>query len=378
MSHPPKQRFLFVCLLILGKDTAYRNLRDAVNDIEDVDATWLPIELEPKELIARIPFVSTNHSLKFGLVARSRVRALEKSGMTFDAAFFNHILPTLFLKGFRKRVPSVDAMDVTPLSLLRDGQPYYEKPREPRIKLVAEVKRKIAQSDFNTASFLLPQSNYSRESLVHDYNVPSGKIKVLAPGVNLKMWPGPLLSKLSAQRLVDSLNVLFVGGDFWRKGGDVLLKVASREEFQKCRFHIVTRSFSGVAPANVIVHTNIQANSNALLELYQCADVFVLPTRSDFAPTNSICEAMAMALPVISTGVGGLDEIVVDGETGYLVPVNEEEALAQRLRMMMKDNDLCVRLGRNARKYAELHFDVFHNARTIIDYLKLAASQKIK
>ncbi len=317
MSIPLKHRFLFVCLLILGKDTAYRNLRDAVNTMEDIDATWLPIELEPKEWIARIPPVSMNHSLKFGLVARLRVRALEKSGKIFDAAFFNHILPALFLKEFRTRVPSIDAMDVTPLSLLRDGQPYYERPRNYGIKPVAEYKRRLAQSIFCGASYLLAQSNYTRESLIHDYQVPENKIKVLAPGVDLAMWPGRLPTKSSAKRSAHSMNILFVGGDFWRKGGDVLLRIAGREEFRKCQFHFVTRSFTGDCPTNVIVHTNIYANSDVLLELYRNADVFVLPTRSDFAPTNSICEAMAMALPVIATGVGGLDEIVMDGETRF-------------------------------------------------------------
>jgi glycosyltransferase involved in cell wall biosynthesis len=377
VSIPPKHRFLFVFLLILGKDTAYRNLRDSVNSLPDIDATWLPIELEPKEWIAKIPPVSLNHSLKYGMVARSRVLAIEKSGKIFDAAFFNHILPTLFLKDFRKRVPSVDAMDVTPLSLIRDGQPYYPKPRSQGGKMVAEVKRKFAQSVFFSASYLLPQSNYTRESLIRDYQVPEEKIRVLTPGVNLAMWPGRPSNQVSVEQSDRSMSILFVGGDFWRKGGDVLLKVAEREEFRECQFHFVTRAFPGDCPANVFVHTNVDANSRMLLELYQHADVFVLPTQADFAPTNSICEAMAMGLPVVSTAVGGIDENVIDGENGFIVPVNDEESLAQRLTILRNNRDLRLQFGRNARTLAQSKFNLAVNSRSIIELMKKAATEKI-
>jgi glycosyltransferase involved in cell wall biosynthesis len=375
---PHKHRFLFVCLLILGKDTAYRNLRDAIDHMEDIDASWLPIELEPKEFFCRIPPVSMNHSLKYGFVARSRVHALEKSGKMFDAAFFNHILPTLFLRGFRKRVPSIDAMDVTPLSLLRDGQPYYERPRNQGMKPLLEFKRKFAQSVFRGAAYVLPQSNYTRESLIHDYCLSEEKIKVLAPGVNLAMWHGRSSDGLSQKRIENSMNILFVGGDFLRKGGDLLLKIAERKEFRECRFHFVTRKFVGECPANVILHSEVHANSDVLRELYEHADVFVLPTRSDFAPTNSICEAMAMGLPVISTGVGGLDEIIVDGETGFLIPVDDEEVLAQRLISLMNNKDMRGRMGRNARTLAESRFNIVNNARVLVEYMKLASSQNDK
>jgi glycosyltransferase involved in cell wall biosynthesis len=377
VSIPPKHRFLFVFLLILGKDTAYRNLRNAVSTIPDIDATWIPIELEPKEWIAKIPPVSLSHSLKYGMVARSRVLVMEKSGKSFDAAFFNHILPTLFLKDFRKRVPSVDAMDVTPLSLIRDGQPYYPKPRSQGGRMVAKFKRKFAQSVFFSASYLLPQSNYTRESLIHDYDLPEERIRVLTPGVNLAMWPGRSSNKVSARQSESAMNILFVGGDFWRKGGDVLLKVAERKEFQECQFHFVTRAFPGNCPANVFVHSNVDANSSMLLELYRHADVFVLPTRADFAPTNSICEAMAMGLPVVSTAVGGIDENVIDGENGFIVPVNNEESLSERLKILKNNRDLRLQFGRNARMLAQSRFDLAVNSRSIVELMKKAASEKI-
>jgi glycosyltransferase involved in cell wall biosynthesis len=365
-------RFLFVSLLILGKDTAYRNLRRAVSRMEDVDSTWLPIEMDPRDPVARIPIVSGNHSLKYGLVARARVRALEKGGKKFDAAYFNHVLPTLFLGEFRRRVPCYDAMDVTPASLRRDGQSYYETPRRRGLLDVTELKRKYAISVYRRARCLLPQSDYGRTSLLRDYELPDDKIRIFVPGVDLEVWRGrdPVKDIGSTD---GPLNILFVGGDFRRKGGDVLLRLAARKEFRTAEFHFVTRSSTGATTPNVHIHANVSANSDALVNLYQRADVFVLPTRADFAPTNSICEAMAMGLPVVTTGVGGLDENVIDGETGYIVPVGDEEALAQRLMILQSDRDLRLRMGSNARKWAEAKFDSARNARMLIDLMKLGA-----
>jgi len=375
MTAPHKKyRFLFVSLLILGKETAYRNMRATISRMDDIEPTWLPIEMNPGELIARIPPVSMSHPLKYGLVARARVRALERSGSAFDAAFFNHILVTPFLKGFRLRVPSVDAMDVTPASLLRDGQPYYDKPRTGGGLTAAEMKRRLARSVFTTARHLLPQSEYARESLVRDYGIEPSKTTVLAPGVDLSVWPGRT-AHTAGQGGDAGLTVLFVGGEFVRKGGDLLMRTAARAEFGGWRFHAVTRDDPPDVPPNVVIHRNVRANSDDLRRLYEQADVFVLPTRADFAPTNSICEAMAMGLPVITTGVGGLDENVVDGETGFIVPVNDADALAERLRMVGDNDALRLRMGCNARRLAETKFNSAVNARAIIELMKKSADE---
>ncbi len=364
-----KYKLLFVSLLILGKDTAYRNLRSTISDMDDVESTWLGIEMDPSELITRIPPISMSHSLKYGSVARLRVRALERSGKTFDAAFFNHILVTPLLKKFRKRVPSIDAMDVTPASLLRDGQPYYESPRSGGGFTSREIKRILAKSVFKTAQHLLPQSEYTRESLLRDYGIAVEKTTVLAPGVNLEMWQGrPTGDTLRKEN--KSLNVLFVGGNFLRKGGDIVLRIAAREEYRNWQFHFVTKDDANIVLPNVTFHKNIAPNSNELRYLYQNADVFVLPTHADFAPTNSICEAMAMGLPVISTSVGGIQENVIDGKTGFIVPINGVEILEQRLLTLYHNTDFRMQMGRNARILAETKFDNAINARAIVELMK--------
>ena len=75
-----------------------------------------------------------------------------------------------------------------------------------------------------------------------------------------------------------------------------------------------------------------------------------------------------MKLPVISTNVTGIPEIVEDGLSGILVPPHDENALAEALIKLIKDSDLRVKLGENARKKVEERFDISKN---IVKYVAL-------
>jgi glycosyltransferase involved in cell wall biosynthesis len=80
-------------------------------------------------------------------------------------------------------------------------------------------------------------------------------------------------------------------------------------------------------------------------------DVFVLPTRAE-GLALTICEAMLAALPVVATDVGGNPEVVVDGETGILVPVDDPDALTRAMTTLLDDEMQRTRMGRAGRRRA--------------------------
>lgn len=86
------------------------------------------------------------------------------------------------------------------------------------------------------------------------------------------------------------------------------------------------------------------------------ADTFLLSSISEGIPLTLI-EAMATALPCVSTSVGGVPEVVVDGETGLLAPARDANSLAAHLTLLAADQALRTRLGRAGRSQAESHFD---------------------
>ena len=92
-------------------------------------------------------------------------------------------------------------------------------------------------------------------------------------------------------------------------------------------------------------------------ELLAASDVFVLSSRSEGLPV-SVLEAMAAELPVLASAVGGLAELVDDGETGILVPAGDERALAEALGRLVEQPDLRRRLGAAGRARAEARFDL--------------------
>jgi glycosyltransferase involved in cell wall biosynthesis len=82
---------------------------------------------------------------------------------------------------------------------------------------------------------------------------------------------------------------------------------------------------------------------------YDAADIFVLPSRHEGMP-NVVLEAMACGLPVIATGIAGSEELVVDGQTGFLVPVDDPSALAAALKTLLTDPRRVQSMGQAGRE----------------------------
>jgi colanic acid/amylovoran biosynthesis glycosyltransferase len=100
-----------------------------------------------------------------------------------------------------------------------------------------------------------------------------------------------------------------------------------------------------------------------IMGLLQEADILVAPSvtsqSGDCEGTPvAIIEALAAGLPVLSTLHSGIPEVVQDGESGFLVPERDVDALAEKLEHLIEHSDLWPEMGRKGQKYVEEHYDI--------------------
>lgn len=108
-----------------------------------------------------------------------------------------------------------------------------------------------------------------------------------------------------------------------------------------------------------------------LVELYQHAALYVLSSDEEGLGLV-ILEAMACGCPVVSTDCGGPSTSVVQGETGFLVPLGDAEALAEKMRALVTDAELRRRMGTRARERAVSVFSLEATGRLFLDWFDRA------
>ncbi len=108
--------------------------------------------------------------------------------------------------------------------------------------------------------------------------------------------------------------------------------------------------------------------------LYGSATLFVLPSHSEGLP-NVLLEAMGTSVPIVSTNVGGVPELVAHGESGLLVDANRPEALADQIILALEDQALCHRLKTNALELVRNEFSKDRQSRLLLDIYREVESR---
>jgi N-acetyl-alpha-D-glucosaminyl L-malate synthase BshA len=93
-------------------------------------------------------------------------------------------------------------------------------------------------------------------------------------------------------------------------------------------------------------------NQNAVEELYSIGDVFMLPSENEAFGLSAL-EAMACGVPVVASNAGGLPELVIHGQTGFVSNVGDVEDLAKNTLYLLEDHDRWLRFSQQARTHAE-------------------------
>lgn len=129
----------------------------------------------------------------------------------------------------------------------------------------------------------------------------------------------------------------------------------------------------GLAASLGLKDMRFLGNRRDIEHVLAALDVFILSSKSE-GLSNTIQEAMASGVPVVATHVGGADELVIEGETGLLVPPKHPEALADAIERLLVDPAARARMGEAGRRRAEQEFSLDRMVQAYVQmYIDLAA-----
>lgn len=239
-----------------------------------------------------------------------------------------------------------------------------------------DIRFAIEESLMHDADRVIAECPQDRRDMEQHYGAPSERIDIVPCGFDPEeFWPVTLDARQHLGFSPDDFIVLQLGRMVPRKGVDNVIRAVAllRDQYQlPARLLVVGGNGEQPDPVatpelgrlmalaktlgvqQAVTFTG-QRQRGQLRYYYSAANVFVTtPWYEPFGITP--VEAMACGTPVVGTAVGGIKTTVVDGETGYLVPPNAPDALAERLAWLQRHPHLAQRMGWAGMRRAYQHF----------------------
>ncbi len=226
-------------------------------------------------------------------------------------------------------------------------------------------RQAAVRSFFLRADRAVALSGFWRRFLTKDIGMPAHRVVEIPNGVPAADAPRAARASGARQPVI-----LFLGVIGHRKGVDVLIEALSELRRRGIGFAAILGGNGEGAQAQAHVAGQGLADAvsfpgwvdeHGVARLLGEADIFVLPSRAENQPV-SILEAMARAVPVVSTTVGAIPEQVVAGETGLLVPPGEAMPLADALQRLIEAPALRKDMGEAGLRRFEAEFSVATSA----------------
>ncbi len=237
------------------------------------------------------------------------------------------------------------------------------------------------------ADAVIANSEATKVALQHALRQPDIPISVVYNFIDLERFDPERYDRVAVRQSLglapDTFAVGFVGRLDRAKGADLLLEAAAhlRDEKESYRFLVVgdgpergplEKRIRASGLDKMVVLAGLRENAAAVMRAF---DVGVVPSRREAFGIAAL-ELMRMNVPVIVSPVGGLPELVRDGQTGVVLPRLVPEEIARSIRGLRQDHALCERLRRSAFAYAS-SFDGRGPLRQIVElYEQLMSSRE--
>ncbi len=230
------------------------------------------------------------------------------------------------------------------------------------MKYLLKTERTLAQE----AQTIVTVSQYSRNKIVEYYQVEPSKIRIIPNGVDCQKYR-PLENYSQTKKnlgIPDKQCVLYVGQLIPRKGLPHLIDAAEKivKTYKETVFLIAgdgplkERLIQRLQKSNLLNNFMFLGNvtGNRLVELYNCADVFVLPSATE-GQGIVLLEAQAVQKPVVAFNVGAISESVANNESGLLVNPKTDE-FAPAILKLLSDENLRTKMGKKGRELVKNNF----------------------
>lgn len=208
------------------------------------------------------------------------------------------------------------------------------------------------------------------EFVDHHIVEPKKCVIVNGSGVNLERFP---YTKIASTNIF-----LFVGRLLRDKGIYEFVEAARtiKETFPNSEFWVVggyDTNPTAVKESEMLAWTGegfvkYFERQDKILPFYQGCSVFVLPSYHEGTPRTSL-EAMAVGRAIITTDAPGCRETVIEGKTGYMVPVKDSVKLAEKIKLFINNQELVSEMGNNAHDYAVKKYDVNKVNKAILNFI---------
>lgn len=222
----------------------------------------------------------------------------------------------------------------------------------------------VSKYDFNHMNHIIAISEQSKIPLLQS-GIPAEKIDVVLNCVDLSVFqPNPIENDKKSKPFI----VGIVGRIEPFKKQKTFVEIASQivQQCQNIHFHIIG------AALGTSEHRAYEREVHQLVSQYKLEDAVHFTGHRDDMPRamqefdllvtlsagSVIAEAMASGKPVIGTPIGSTAEMIVDGVTGYVVPLDSIETISHRIVQLVREPERCVQMGDAARKRAEKTFSI--------------------
>lgn len=340
----PKTKALCIFSTLLGNRAMAARLVEVLSRFPEFEPTYVHVNAEDYNAIPAPWWVRLTNPWHAEFLARQK--ACPAMNLPFELLLVQGWELTVAFRHLAHRLPAAVLLDSVPATV--DAQQRQQGRNGWRRWLSHQIHHRQFARAAKDFRFFLPMGSDCMGALERDYGVePSRCFITLAPQ-DLPLW------EAAARDYRSPLQILFAGNDFVRKGGDFLLQLYADHLAGDWTLTIASNDPAiATRPLPKGVEWLRGRNHDQMLDVYRSHDVFLLPTRQDYMP-QVLAEALATGLPCLATDVGGVRDLVRDGETGFLMPAGAPaSAWAGRLRGLAANPAEIRRLSIGARRFAE-------------------------